>query len=248
MKKILLSLFFGLFCITNSYAVDLTVSSFDEPIFWQPTAIVNALKAFNATEEQFATFTDLFYETTNNKTFGTQRISAETISKIWFVSFLTDEELAPISEENYERASDFIMRLVAEQNAFVESQRNKINSIAETDSSILTTAKAEKIYKNFMEMYCEPSRISQFSVYERYGRAYPNTKETSVVCYPIKTKENNRFSCTLERVFATSNPYDENSKDIVCSMACNEVSFTKISSSSYEMEKIDCSAQTIMKY
>ena len=84
MKKILLSLFFGLFCITNSYAVDLTVSSFDEPIFWQPTAIVNALKAFNATEEQFATFTDLFYEKTNNKTFGTQRISAETISKIWF--------------------------------------------------------------------------------------------------------------------------------------------------------------------
>lgn len=248
MKKILLSLFLGLFCIPNSYAVDLTVSSFDEPIFWQPTAIVNALKAFNATEEQFATFTDLFYEKTNNKTFGTQRISAETISKIWFVSFLTDEELSPISAENYDRASDFIMRLVAEQNAFVESQRNKVNSMAGTDSGILTTNEAEETYKNFMGKYCEPSQISQFSVYERYGRPYPNTKETSVVCYPIKTKENNRFSCTLERVFATSNPYDENSKDIVCSMSCSEVSFKKIGTSSYEMEKIDCSAQTIMQY
>lgn len=248
MKKILLSLFLGLFYASGSYAVDLTVSSFDEPIFWQPTALVKTLQAFNATEEQFATFTDLFSKKTDNKTFGTQRISAETISKIWFVSFLTDEELSPISAENYDRASDFIMRLVAEQNAFVESQRNNVNSMAENDSSILTTKEAEETYKNFMEMYCEPNRISQFSVYERYGRPYPNTKETSVVCYPIKSNESNRFSCTLERVFATGNPYDEKSKNIVCSMACSEVSFKKIGTSSYEMEKIDCSAQTIMKY
>lgn len=232
MKKILLSLIITFAAISVSFGAN-KIDTLDAPIFWQPDAIKESLEAFNATETQFSEFINIYYDKTETA-YGTQRISAMDIFYIWLNVFAEPDENGKISDEQITKAQNFIFYLITKHNDIIAKLEKEISNSSENNSDIITTEKAEEIYKNTMELVCAPNKISQFSFY----KTSPQTKETKVTCNPISSEGSNMFSCILERVFATG------TKDTICTMACSQVKFER-ATSGYNMRTINCSGQMV---
>ena len=68
-------LIFILVIIPGAWADAMQTKSMDEPVFWQPDAIVSALKKMGTSEEKFIEFVDLYFNETQSS-WGTKKISA----------------------------------------------------------------------------------------------------------------------------------------------------------------------------
>ncbi len=237
MKKFLFFILITITSVSGSFGAN-KINDLDALVFWQPEAIKEALIAMNVTEEQFSKFVNLYYKKINTA-YSTQRLSSFDVLYLWFNVFANVGSDGHLSEEDIDLGQDFLVHLITKQNEIVENLEKSNNIKAESNEYVLSTEKAAEIFER-SQYSCEPNYINQFNLlYTNRGLSLPRTKGISTNCVPIKGTENG-FSCIYERTFATG------SKDTLCTIACNEVYFTK-EYNDYSINTKDCEPVSITR-
>lgn len=243
-KNLVMRLIFILVIIPGAWADAMQTKSMDEPVFWQPDAIVSALKKMGTSEEKFIEFVDLYFNETQSS-WGTKKISAFDVGYIWLTVFADVNENGDISDQDYEKLVNFISLLIEEQNNLVDKLISDLNQKSMTNDEILNVDIAANIFEHVMSVQCNAVLSSTLSVYSRRGLPRPEVINKQSRCVPVSGGTDNTFSCYYS--------HELQGTGIACLIECSQVNFSK-SGNDYSIINTDClpvqtvSPQSLNKY
>lgn len=243
-KNLVMGLIFILVFIPGAWADAVQTKSMDEPVFWQPDAIVSALKKMGTSEEKFIEFIDLYFNQINSS-WGTKKISAFDVGYIWLTVFADMDTNDDISDQDYERLVNFINLLIEEQNNLVDKLISDVNQKSMTNNEILNVDSAANIFESVMSAKCNAVLSSTLNMYSRRGLPRPEVINKQSRCVPVSGGADNTFSCYYSHELQGTNT--------ACLIECAQVEFDK-SDIGYSVVHTDClpvqtvSAQSLNKY
>ena len=234
-KNLVMGLMFLLVIIPGAWADSVQINSVDQPVFWQPAAIENALNKMGASKEKSKEFLQLYYDETNNSG-ELKKISGLEVGDIWFRVFADTDENGNLLEQEYRNASDFVLTLIEEQNNLVYKLNSDVNQKPAANSDVLNADTAASIFESIMPDKCYTGLFSMLHAYTRNGSPTPEIINKQVWCVPVPGGPDNTFSCHYSHEYQGTG--------IACLVKCDGLEFTK-SDSGYYIDAAGCSVRAV---